>query len=70
MATKTKHIKFFAVSEEERDLWIESFHIYLKVPVYKGVTFYPTLSYASHDSKLLLLCINCGKQSKKGSVNC
>ena len=33
LETKYRAFKFFTPTEEERDLWVESFHLYMGIPV-------------------------------------
>ena len=39
LETKYRSYKFFAPTVEERDLWVEAFHLYMGVPVVTGFIY-------------------------------
>ena len=67
-------IKLFAVTDFERDLWIEAIHINLGVPVVKGSgsQFEPIYYYVTGDnnSKMLIRCGMCNSMSRPSFENC
>ena len=65
-AVETMEIKLFAVTEYERDIWVEALHINMGVPVIKGSYFEPIIYYVTgiKIKQMLIKCSYCESMSR------